>query len=396
MYKYLLYYNKILKILGLKKLTENCISNERTINILNEEEIKKLTNNDIIEPLKNKWKCIDIFYIFLSFLLISWRSIFIIYYAIKEENNMIIFKNLFDFSILFQYYYSYRYFQTDHFVEFIKKIYVMYPKKFNLYIIVYPILLIILSFIYSGLSIGLLFIENNTINNFILNYVKDYKTLFYILFFIENLFSISIYLLNAYIFSLVFVILSYDINEFYNGLKNNNIKYVPSELCNNMLRLRNNYEESVEYLNSIFSIIIFFGFTSTYLFIIDIDNILYIQIVHFIIFIKLYIIYFYSIVLTLKSKDKLQNFIYSNNIIEKLLTRKKINKSDINYEDMLIILDSENADTLDWFITYQIFKDDWDYFKFFGFVIEDINIFKKIFLLVISLYITNNFTDLFN
>jgi hypothetical protein len=63
---------------------------------------------------------------------------------------------------------------------------------------------------------------------------------------------------------------------------------------------------------------------------------------------------------------------------------------------MLIILDSENADTLDWFITYQIFKDDWDYFKFFGFVIEDINIFKKIFLLVISLYITNNFTDLFN
>ena len=125
-------------------------------------------------------------------------------------------------------------------------------------------------------------------------------------------------------------------------------------------------------------------------------NILYIQIVHFIIFIKLYIIYFYSIVLTLKSKDKLQNFIYSNNIIEKLLTRKKINKSDIKYEDMLIILDSENADTLDWFITYQIFKDDWDYFKFFGFVIEDINIFKKIFLLVISLYITNNFTDLFN
>lgn len=395
MYKYLLYYYKILKILGLKKITKNYITNERTINIFNEEEIKKLTNNDI-EPTEDKYRCLDIFYISLLFILIIWKIIFIVYYAIKTKDDMIIFNNLFEFSILFQYYYGLKYFKTDHFVEFIKKIFIMYPKKFTLYIIVYPILLIIFSFVYSGLSVGLLFIENNTINNIILNYVNKYRVLFYILLFIENLFSIGIYLLNAYVFSLVFVILSYDINDFYNNLKNNKIKYIPSELCNNMLRLRNNYEESVEFLNSIFSTIIFFGFISTYLFILEIDNIFYINIVHFIIFIKLYIIYFYSIILTLKSKDKLQNFIYSNNIIEKLLTRKKIKKSELSNEDMIIILDSENADTLDWFITYQIFKDEWDYFKFFGFVIEDINIFKKIFLLIISLYITNNFTDLLN
>lgn len=405
MYKYILYYYKILKICGLKKISDDFLSNEKTINIINEmeknNEINSLMKNDEYKlDEKNGYKCMDIIYILFIIILISWKVIFVIYYAVINRNYMVIFRNLFECSIPFQYYYGYQYFKTDHFVEFIKKIYIMYPKKFNLYVVCYMKFLLFFSFIYSILSIGILFIEKeNVINNIILKYVDNYGRIpFYILFFVENFFSINIYLLNTYIFTIIFRILSLNINNFYKNLENNGYQYIPSELCNNMLRLRNDYEIAVENLNSIFSTIIFFGFISMYVFLLEIyeNKIIFTQIFHFIIFVILYLIYFYSIYLTNGTKNKLQNFIYSNNIIEKLLSRKRINKNNIDYHSISIILDSENAETLDWFITYQIFKDEWDYFKIFGFVIDDVDFFKKIFVLVISLYATGKFAKIFD
>lgn len=372
MHKNILYYSRILKILGLKKVSEN-----------------------------ETCKIIDYIYISFISLITSWKIIFMIYYVIKENDYMIIFKNLFECSIIFQYYYGYKYFRTDHFAEIIKRMYVMYPTKFNRYIRIYPICLFIFSLIYNSLSIGFLFLDINNeeyvLNNIILEYAKgDNRILLIVLFFIENFFSINIYLLNAYVFGVVFLIISFDIEDFYYNLENKKIQYIPSELCNNMLRLRNDYEEALDKFNSIFSSLIFFGFVSLYVFFIDMPKFSFIQLIYAIIFIKLYIVYFYSLVKIIESKDKLQNFIYSNNIIEKLLSRKRINKTELDYQQISIILDSENAETLDWFMTYQIFRDEWDYFKFFGFVIDDINIFKKIFILIISLYATGKFVDVYN
>ena len=90
-------------------------------------------------------------------------------------------------------------------------------------------------------------------------------------------------------------------------------------------------------------------------------------------------------------------------MIEKLITRhninfnktKKLKKCQSHNNIQSAILDKENADTIDWFVTYNILGDDWESFKLFGFNFDDLDLFKKMIVLVISYYASGLFADIF-
>jgi hypothetical protein len=404
------------------ELNQN-IKNHTDIELNKKNTYMTVTNNtnhtiidvkNIIEINSTK-KCINIYtfdnlYFIFILLLILWKVIFIIIYSIMNKDIIFIFRNIYDFIIPLQYYIAKKYFILNHFDNIINKSLTLHPVKYNKFINYYSQYILITSIIFSFIQIlTLLFYKQSsgyniysTIYNYSTKYTEPYII---ILFFISNLYSINIFFSNAYIFSIVFKIHSYDIKSFYKEI-NNNLNSCPSELCNNMIRLRNEYEYSLELLNTTFSIIILFGCISTFIILLDLSNGRFniFQYIYVFIFIIVLFVYCSSIILIKDVKNKLFSISYSNKIIEKLITRKNINKININGNQKefinginlnAIIIEKENADILDWYITYQILGAPWDTFKLFGFNIDDFSIFKKIIIIILTYYATNKLAIIF-
>lgn len=425
-----MYYFKLLNYVSFSKLNEdniqNIIDNQlNDNNKINEfdkiQELKKNNNDYVVYNIpespknntnkintSNKKYCkyFDIIYSIFIILLITWKLFFIIGYSIYLNDIMYIFRNLYDCGIPIQYYLGKKYFKKNHFRNMLSKAKMFYPKKYNKYINIYLPILILISFLFAIIELVLILVNNN--NNTLLystifnNATKYYKPYIIIVFFIGNIYSINIFFLNVFTFSVVFRILSLNILKFYNEIKDKKNNYQPSELCNNIIRLRNEYESSLDKLNLTFSTIVFFGGLSSYVYLIDIKQgtATIFQFIYTFIFIILSFIYFKSILISKKARRDLHSYSYSNELIEKLLSRQKINQIDKlnikkNSDIRSVILDSENAETLDWLITYQLFGDEWDSFRLLGFTFDDMNLLKKGLVLLVGYYATGKFSQIF-
>ena len=428
--------NKITELNNIQNIIDRQMNNNEDMDELEDIELKQINIDTSYKipytPNKNidtynedkqkrdkymKKRCqsniFDYLYSIFIISIISWKLVFILTYTIYNKDIMFLLRNLYDCGIPFQYYFGKKYFLTNHFEEIINKAKIFYPNRYFNYINIYSIILIILSIIFSIMEICILLTSDNEINTSIYTIVYNYKTKYtasyiIILFFIGNIYSFNIFFSNVFTFSIIFRILSMDIKNFYNEIKNNKNKYLPSELCNSLIRLRNEYETAIDKLNLIFSTNLFFGGVATYIVLIDIHEKLVtpFQLIYAIIFLILLSIYLKSILVTKQVQRNLQNYSYSNEMIEKLLSRKQIleinnnQKSKFNfYNNNLdlrsVILDSENAETLDWLITYQVFNDEWDTFILFGFPLDDLNFFKKALFLLISYYAVGKFSIIF-
>lgn len=356
--------------------------------------------------LNNNLKIFNIVYNIFVILVISWKLFFIFGYALYNGDIMFVFRNLYDLGIPIQYYFGKKYFKKNHFKNIINKAKIFYPDKYLKYMKIYSIGLLIFSIIFSIIELVLVLVNKSKIGlslySTIFSYTTKYTTPYIIiLFFVGNLYSINIFFTNVFAFSVVFRIISLDVQKFYDDIKNKKSNYLPSELCNNMIRLRNDYEGAQDELNFTFSTIVFFGGVATYVVMIDAKqgNSTPFQFMYAGIFLVLSLIYFKSILVTKEVRRSLHSYSYSNEMIEKLLSRSKIKSNYKSKEDnselRSIILDSENAETLDWLITYQLFGDEWDNFRLFGFAFDDLELFKKGLIMLVTFYAVGKFSQVF-
>lgn len=368
-------------------------------------------NRNIHETEIEKEKKNNLFYTIFVILIISWKCAYIIYYSIKEKDLMFILRNLCDCGIPFQYYVGKTYFSTEHFEDLVNKAKLLYRAEHNKYMNVYYIAFVIASVLYSIIDIIILiFVDQDNVSVYTTIYDEIdgwTKYLVIILFFTSSLYCVNIFFSNVYIFSIVFKIHSLDIVNFYTQIKG---KYdnIPSELCNNMARLRTEYEESQEKLNMTLSAIAFFGGVPTYMMFLDVSDDVtnYSQYIYTLIFIGATTIYIKSIITITNAKGDLHKFSYSNELVENLLTRNQFNILNTpsrglpthrrNGSDIRsIVLSSENAESIDWFITYTLFGDEWDSFQLFGFAVNDLGLFKKGLVLIITFYATGKIANIF-
>lgn len=363
-------------------------------------------------------KCVDVYsiinaiYLAFIFVLISWKIIYIVIYSIQYGDIKFILRNLYDCAIPIQFIIGKHYFSTSHFDIIMEKAKTFHEHQYKRYTNIYATLLMIFSICFGIIELILIIVLEqqsgmslySTLYN---NSDKVGKSYLTILFFVGNLYSINIFFSNVFAFSIVFRIHSLDIQSFYNDIKDN-YDYVASELCNNYIRLRNDYEESVDKLNYTFSTVILIGGVSTYIIMIDArDQVLSsFQIMYTIAFILLMAIYIKSILVVKIAKRNLGSLAYSNKYVEKLLTRHEIHRnnnhsvpniissSNLHNDNSTVIrsaiLDTENAETLDWLVQYIIIGDKWDTFRLFGFQFDDMALFKKGAVMIMMLYVSSD------
>jgi hypothetical protein len=402
------YYDQNIKINNLQKIinnqmnqNNNQINNDIEMQINNEVIIYNVPNkihNTVESNNKRKYifnkiyKCIILFLIF-------WKIIFVLYNTITKKDVTIIYKNLYDCGIPFQYYFGYKYFSTNHFINIINRAKMSYYSNYKKFINFYLLFLLSFSIIFAITEIILTVTINQNNGLDLFNIINNTNTITFpillIILFFSNLYSINIFFINVYAFSIVFRIHSLDLEFFYNKLMLNN-NFIPSELCNNLIRLRNEYEKSQDKLNYTFSTIVFFGGLSTYFVLLHTKNheATMLQYLYALLFIIISSIYFRSILITKSLRRELHSFSYSAKMIEKLITRKKLYNNTNNNNNHSVILDAENAETIDWLITYTIFGDEWDNFRLFGFSFDDINLLKKALVFLVAFYIGEQFSQI--
>jgi hypothetical protein len=403
-------------------VVEHTISSENGNKNENETEVhipqitqQKIVIDDNKESKINVYNIVDKMYILFIFILISWKVVFAIMYAYLNNDLRFIIRNLFDCAIPIQYIIGIRYFGSSHFESIMDRARTFHEDHYNKYLHIYTKIIASFSVIFAIIELILLIMlkhpSGTDIYSTLYNPANKVERCFLsILYFVSNIYSINIFFSNVFAFSVVFRIHSLDIQSFYDKVKNNN--YIVSEMCNNYIRLRNDYEYSVEKLNFTFSTIVLIGGISTYINIIDIKDgkITSSQIMYSIAFILIMLIYLKSILVLKSSRDDIGSIAYSNRTVEKLLTRHEIHGSITSNSNLDIsssaprnntneirsaILDTENADTLDWLVQYTIMGGKWDTFKLFGFEFDDLALFKKGAILILMFYLSSDITKLF-
>lgn len=244
--------------------------------------------------------------------------------------------------------------------------------------------------IMSYYKIGFILIDDLT-DNF---YLKIPIIFFY------SFYSSVIRLYSCLIFySIFFTILNY-IKDFNITILAENYN-IPT-ICQYYLEIKHKYAEAVNNLNVILSTNIICNFISVYLFINDIfqNNFIDILTIRSVIYFLISIIPFHYIITCISNnRDKINFIINNNRYIRLFLERKKdnynmnielsnlnnYNNNELSFKNYLLEL--ENGDSIDWMILNNVITQPWKSFEIFGFEFGNNEIILKLLSLFIFLWI---------
>ena len=313
-----------------------------------------------------------VLYILYSLIILGLFIYRILYYNINNIIDYII--CIYFIIVPIQYIFGLIYFNSEHFYKKIKKIEIFNNNINSLSILVITILMVlnnnnytilnIITNIYSWISI---FININCFFIIFYYHLKEIK-----------LFSNEI-----------------ETRDWNNLMNNNNISVIIIKLST----IREEYNNSVNKLNNLFSYICILGGIITYIFIkllikgIILNRCIYINII---LYITIQCLFSIIIYLINNSIDNIKNIIYSPVFINKYLVRHdRFEELDIiinnNNIDSLI---KENASSLDWIILSIQLDKEWNQFKILGFKVKDA-LFQR-FCALIGLYLSINYYSLYN
>lgn len=400
------------------------------------KSIKKMNYIDYLKflglkKIETRYVILDRLYQLFIFLLIFWKIPFVIYLAIKNNNIIHVYDGAHSLIVSCQYILLYIYLKKDHFFDTVSS--QGNDEKHIKYLIRSIICIFVLSLFYA-ITTMVVSITTNTILIYkelkMDNHTENAFIAIFML--IENIYSNNIFFSNLFIFGIVFLIHSNEIETFAN------LSIGTATIFNTCIQytsIRNRYSITINLLNNLFSYTVLLGGVATYITIFNIlkgyyDRNDFSNYVNGISYVVMLFVYFYSMgkikeaikmikeqLLTDESIRRHINRTVDLNSMSQLVHAETLqnppiednNALNIEFEEMYssaqistdevnaniiqtqnislksLLLDVENGNSIDWLIIYLLIKEKWDSFELFGFVLEDSAILKK-FLSIFWIY----------
>jgi len=391
-----------------KKLVTLSGSNSNSPNIINSDNI--LLNISLLKRLNSYIKLKLIFYNIYSFCIFSILCIQPLYLFI----NMCINNNFQEYLLLFlmnintpiNYLWAKYYFSTNHFDLFVNS----YNFNCSVYISVLCIFTII--------SILISLILQDT-------YYNDY---YYISFFnkpigisiiiIEWIYSRLTYCFILSAFTIVFCKHIYQLKSLIREIETNEIdledSYCLTKLIQDITLLRNSIEISIKFYNTLLSFITVTGGMSLAIFsrqqyvkfyttkTINFQEHEYYIIQGYILYIICQSIFFYSMIRYSSFRNELATLIQGPSFVNRFLTRWTTSKmkrkcKDSNeikhYNKMILIIEQENATSIDWIILEKLCSYTWMDFSILGISTQDGSLIKKVIAFSGIIYVILSYTQ---
>lgn len=334
-------------------------------------------------------------FIFLS---LSVQPIYTLYYIFNElESNHNFYWSSFFFNIIpvVQYLFSIIYFGRSHFDDFyISRNDNLYGMNLYLFLILFGVLSMN---IFSNMiiyGVGYFSTNDTEFPGFV-----DYPNSILITLFLNIVWVYSrlIIYTNLTVFTLVFYKHCRILSNYVKKIdidKSNDI--IPlNNITQDVLFIRRELEESIDYLKNIFSSFTLLGAIGFGFFIerIKNGNFDFFPWNQFIVYIVIQIVFIYVVLKVSNTKDDLSDYIRQPLFIERFL--KRYNQVEINdkFHDNVNILilntEEENASTLDWIVLNNLFNEEWVEFKVMGIDMSDGGLIKKG-LVIVSIIVGMN------
>ena len=338
--------------------------------------------------------------------LIMFQVPYAIYLSVINKTIIDIGRTLFQFVILFQYYYGKKYFSNNHFYENI-----VCDKNLMHNMKIFAYIFVLISIALSIVNTYLL-----SIGKYIHVYTEIYnstnvstQSVIYLLLFFNCIYSYIIFTINACIFSINLVYHKNTVSN-YAIMLNDYIKNSMSTLRKlNIItieysQMKYRYENTVKLLALLFSSLNFFGFLAIYFYInaFNAGSVSAVEIINIIMFLVIDFIYLYAIMSVSSNILKISQIILSNNIIATLFETKRTvqtmpffsenKENEYSIENYglirnIMISSISTEQMIDWLILQKIVKEPWKTFTIFGVQIDNTTLFSKLIGIIISILI---------
>ena len=282
-----------------------------------------------------------------------------------------------------QYILSIIYYSNDHYDRllhlwdktFIKNDYISITKKeFSIYCIL--LFVVIIS------SINLYYLINGDYKSEYFDYINN--NYIYFVIFLEWIYGRTLILFNLFVFFFTFHTHIYDMKNNVDFLEQSNWVFYKdtkkiSDICTDIIIKKFELEESIQFLQNIFSsstILGTIGFVITILNYKEYGCDLYLLILCIIYIVIQF--YFFIIIITISNqqtsmKQSIRHPIFASHWIQRI----KIDKRRLSQNDIQSISIEENGTSIDWVILNTILNDKWVQFEFFGIPLNDAELIKR-------------------
>jgi hypothetical protein len=272
--------------------------------------------------------------------------------------------------------------------------------------IVSTLLISIINILISGILLYFDYTVSIIFDVIVLDSVGKY--FFYTFYLVCTFFSFNIFFLSASILTFIFYSLNIKIKKFSDSfIKQNsyigNNKNLLVEISERYLELKNEYENSINLLNYVFSLTLILGGICTYKILIGISKnnhyiISYLYTISFIIILSIYI---YNIVNMRLAINKFTQYVYTPSFLRKFVTKNEMN---ITNSDILELIKNENIgdtnnsnsqDSLNWMVLMNLLSTKWETFNILGFEFDDLAYIQKGISLILLYYFALEITTIF-
>ena len=432
-------FNTILKINGFIPLivSENANADN--------EELKTIVvtvddaTNDVDQHIVNKHNVwyknkyirnpINMIYMACVLLIISWPSVYQIIKAIVDSDIRFITANIYSYMYLIQFILGMIYFRKKHF-----RLSLTYMEQYQVYLTVFCVAGIVISLVLSIVSFVLL-ITGLNINIYSMAYYGSSDTVrsfLAIAIFTNKMYSFSSFFANVVAFSSIFIMHSFRIKKFSDGLEeltNTKFNLTIQSIIKDFTELKEYHTKSVNKLNNLFSAITIFGIISCY-FTFLYQNTSFVGIDTYIdtcCFIVIEAVYIISISRTKASASDISDIINTTTFSDLFLSKYNfeviIGDTYDNYKknlDTMIrdrVLETDNGKkinfikelslrsvisltesnaSIDWIILNDKLNADWSSFQIFGFKIDDSNLIKQLLTIIVGFFMLSNINQYLN
>jgi hypothetical protein len=319
----------------------------------------------------------------LSFL--SFKSIWGIYYLSNKYNHNISYISSFVFSLShpFQYIFALKYFSNYHFEEtYVNKSMTRYIGMNT-----YSIVIIIFTFITCVINIIGLYNGNDYEFPGFESLSPSIKILVYILTSIDWIIGRTIVYTNITAFTLVFCEHCDTISKYIKKLEIESKMGINSMSLNiitqDILEIRGKLKASIDHFKWIFSLYTIIGAIGFGIFTEKITSGSFVLFPwsRFVIYVILQTSFIISVYRTSANRERLTDFIREPEFIERFIKRYTMadvrKKFDDNTQLIILNMNEENSNLIDWIILDKLLDENWAEFKVMGFDISDGELIKK-------------------
>jgi hypothetical protein len=349
-----------------------------------EDEYKQENTTPRAKLIKrNYWGFLNIIYVAFIYFIISWKPIYKLININEYPHYM---ANAFIFIIPLQYSIERSYFNKTHFYKTLKSI------NCEKRITMYSKIILFTSCVTSLLSL-VIYLETNMLDVYdTLKSTHNSLTnniLFALLCVLEHFYSNCIFFCSILSFSSVFMIHSILIDSFSESLDLENKENI-NKIITTYTELKSNYNDSVSYLNIMFSVTTVFGAIASFGVFVHIYKQYIIYDLFTLSYVVLYILaeiaYFYSIYKVRKSIERIRKTISSVSFTKKYLKQTSYQLSPTHTQTNIYIRNTSMCNS--WIAMSMLVKTPWDSFTILGFTVENPAFIQKAFALLCIFLLT--------